>query len=117
LPLWPMLALVAAWTALRGLPALSRFGWMGPAALYAQTIFGLAVVIFLQWVVIVHPPALERLDRTRDMRGWTEARAEIDALAAAEGAGWIGVINDYGTLGLLASYGHFGGATLPLVGI
>lgn len=117
LPLWPMLTLIAAWTALRGLPATGRLRHAGPAALYAQTVFGLVVVALLQWVVIVHPPQLAKLDRTRDMRGWTEARAEIDAIAAAQGARWLGVINDYGTLGLVASYGQFNGSTLPVVGI
>lgn len=117
LPLWPMLTLVAAWMVLRGLPALTRKAWVAPAVLYAQTIFGIVVVAFLQWVVVFHPPALERLDRTRDMRGWTEARAEIDAIAAAHDARWIGVINDYGTLGLLAAYGHFTGSTLPVIGL
>lgn len=117
LPLWPMLTLLAAWMALRGLPTLSRLRWAGPTALYIQTAFGLFVVAFLQWVVIFHPPQLERLDRTRDMRGWTEARAEIDAIAAARGAHWIGVIDNYGTVGLLTTYGHFTGSTLPVIGL
>jgi hypothetical protein len=117
LPLWPMLTLLAAWMALGGLPSLRRIRYAGPVALYAQTLFGVAVVTFLQWVVIVHPPQLAALDRTRDMRGWTEARAEIDAIAAEQGARWIGVIDNYGTVGLLTSYGHFTGSTLPVVGI
>jgi hypothetical protein len=117
LPLWPMLALLAAWMALRGLPAVTRVRYLGPAALYAQTLFGVAVVALLQWVVIVHPPQLAQLDRTREMRGWTEARAEIDAIAAAHDARWIGVINHYGALGLLATYGQFNGSKLPVVGI
>jgi 4-amino-4-deoxy-L-arabinose transferase-like glycosyltransferase len=117
LPLWPMLTLIAAWAAIRGLPSVGRHRWAAPTALYAQTIYGLVVVLFLQLVVILHPPQLERLDRTRDMRGWTEVRAAIDAIAEAQGARWIGVINHYGILGLLASYGHFAGSDLPMIGI
>jgi 4-amino-4-deoxy-L-arabinose transferase-like glycosyltransferase len=117
LPLWPMLTLLAAWMALRGLPSVRRIRYAGPVALYAQTLLGVAVVALLQWAAIVHPPQLAALDRTRDMRGWTEARAEIDAIGAERGAGWIAVVNHYGTVGLLAAYGHFNGSELPVIGI
>ena len=117
LPLWPMMALVAAWVAIRGIPRLPVIWHLGRVALYGQTLFGLFVVGFLQWVVLVHPPQFDHLDRTRDMRGWTEARAEIDALAQANGANWLGVIDNYGLVGLLASYGHFAGSDVPVIGI
>jgi 4-amino-4-deoxy-L-arabinose transferase-like glycosyltransferase len=117
LPLWPMLALIAAWVALRGIPAIPGFWHAGRLALYLQTLFGLFVVGFLQWVVVAHPPQFAHLDRTRDMRGWSELRAQLDDIAAREGAYWLGAVNNYGVTGLLSSYGHFAGSDLPVLGI
>lgn len=117
LPLWPMMALVAAWVAIRGIAKI-RLAWhLGRLALYAQTLFGLFVVGFLHWIVLFHPPQFDHLDRSRDMRGWAEAQAEIAALARAHEAAWAGVIDNYGVVGLLSSYGHFAGSDLAVLGI
>lgn len=117
LPLWPMMALAAAWVVIRAIPRVRAIRYLGPAALYGQTLFGLFVVGFLQWVVLAHPPEFAHLDRTRDMHGWTEARAELDAMAEEHGARWLGVVDNYGIVGLLASYGHFARSDLPVLGI
>lgn len=117
LPLWPMMALVAAWVALRGIPKSPVVWHLGRIALYAQTLFGLFAVVLLQSVAMFHPPQLAPLDRTRDLRGWAETQAEIAALARDQGAAWVGVIDNYGVVGLLASYGHFAGSDLRVLGI
>lgn len=117
LPLWPMLALLAAWTALRGLAALGLPRPVGRSAAWAQTLLGLVLVGFLQWIVLVHPPQFAHLDRTRDMQGWQEMRADLDRLAAAHGAHWLGVIDSYGLVGLLATYGQFAQSPTPVLPI
>lgn len=115
LPLWPMAALIAAWTAVRAIPRIPGLWQIGRAGLYGQTLFGALLVGVVYWVAIFHPPGLADHDRTRDMAGWAELRQQIDRYADAAGAAWIGTAEGYGVVGLLTSYGKFTGATLPIV--
>jgi 4-amino-4-deoxy-L-arabinose transferase-like glycosyltransferase len=117
LPLWPMMALVAAWAAVRGIPRVPVLWQIGKAGFYGQLLFGVLLVGLVYAVSILHPPGLADHDRTRDMAGWAELRQEIEAYAETAGAGWIGTTEGYGHAGLLASYGKFTGARRPIVPI
>jgi len=117
LPLWPMMTLVAAWFALRALPGTKPVRYLGPVAVYSQVAFGLLVVGFLHWMVLTHPPQFADIDRSREMHGWAETRAELDRLAAEHGAGWIGVAENYGLIGPLSTYGNFAGSDVPVITI
>ncbi|MHB1103842.1 MAG: glycosyltransferase family 39 protein [Devosia sp.] len=117
LPLWPMMALVAAWTAVRAIPRVPVLWQIGRAGFYGQALFGVLLVGLLYAVSMFHPSSLADHDRTRDMAGWAELLQQIDAYADAAGASWIGTMEGYGHVGLLASYGKFAGAARRIVPI
>jgi hypothetical protein len=117
LPLWPMACLAAAYVVLRCLRASLPLRLVGHATVYAQTLLGLLLTAGIQWVIFTHPPGLEHLDRTRDMRGWHEAARQLDAIATERGASWIAVPASYGTVGLFGTYSHFIGIDRPVISI
>lgn len=117
LPFWPMVSLIAAHLLLSGLSSgrvhrIVRGGLLG-----LQTLLGLVLTGILAWVALAHPPGLEHLDRTRDMRGWLETARELDRLADTAGASWIAVPGGYGTVGQVAASLHFIGDDRPVVPI
>lgn len=115
LPLWPMMALVAAWAAVRAIPQVPGLWQIARAGIYGQALFGMALVGAIYAVSILHPPSLAVHDRTRDMAGWAELLQQIGAYADAASASWIGTAEGYGHVGLLASYGKFAGAARRIV--
>lgn len=117
LPLWPMIVLVAAWTAVRAIPRIRVVWQIGKAGLYGQMLLGVLLVGLIYAVSIFHPASLANHDRTRDMAGWAELRAQIEGYAERAGATWIGTTEGYGVVGLLTTYGKFVGAERPIVPI
>lgn len=115
LPVWPMLALVGAWAAVHIRPR--AWPLAAPMAMlrWAQAPVGLVLLGLVYAQALWQPFDLSQaIDRTRDMRGWAGMRAEVEALAEANGAAWIATAGDYGLSGELAAYGRFMGSALPV---
>lgn len=115
-PAWPMLTLVAAWAAVNLRPRR----WFADLPLMlmrrAQAPLGLAALALIYSQAVWQPFELRQaIDRTRDMRGWRSMELEVATFAAAEGAKWVAVANDYGLAGELAAYDRFSGTRLPVV--
>lgn len=117
LPLWPMMTLAAAYVIVAGLRSHLVLRIVRGVLVYLQTGFSLLLTGLLTWVVFAHPAGLEHLDRTRDMRGWTEVAQQLDAIADDRNAPWIGVPPDYGQVGLFAAYNRFIGSDRPVLSI
>jgi 4-amino-4-deoxy-L-arabinose transferase-like glycosyltransferase len=101
-PLFPALAIMAA-GAVEAIPTLSD-RWR-PRAQWAarwQTPLGLAAVGLLYMHVIAPAVVLNvKRDPTGQMRGWPGFAAQVETLAASQGAAWIAT-TDYGVTGQLA---------------
>lgn len=106
-PVWPGLTLVAAWV---GLNIRSR--WLRAGVLGLQIALGVGLIGVVNAQVLFQPFDNPRIDRTREMRGWTQLRAEIAAVAKANGARWIATTGSYEVTGELATYGLFAGDAL-----
>jgi hypothetical protein len=110
LPLWPGLvvlgaAIVIAWWEKR--PRLT-------ATLVAlQIVIGIAVAAVVHVQIFGQPLDL-RYDRTNETRGWPAFAAEIEAVAKANGAGWVATSHSYALTGEVATYLRFRGSTLPV---
>lgn len=113
LPIWPMLSLVGAWAALH----LWRAGAAELAAgigRVAQGVYGAAALLLVYAQLMFQPFDLPTVDRTRELRGWTQLQAELSRLARESGAGSIVTVNDYGLTGQLVAYGLFARDPLPV---
>lgn len=117
LPLWPMATLVAAFVVLAGLRSNPALRILRGVAVYAQTLFGLALTALLAWIVLTRPAGLEHLDRTHDMHGWTETALALDTLADQRGASWVAMPAHYGLVGEFATYSHFVNSGRPVISI
>jgi 4-amino-4-deoxy-L-arabinose transferase-like glycosyltransferase len=115
LPIWPMLALVGAWTAVHLKPA-QRFAAL-PLAIgrWAMAPLGVLLLGLVYGQALWQPFEVgQAIDRTRDMRGWRGMFADVEAFAAANGATWIATAGDYGLTGELATYARFAGSPLAV---
>ena len=113
LPVWPMLTLVGVWAATRAWNA----GWartLAASGRVAQGVFGAASLALVYAQMVFQPFDVPAVDRSRELRGWADLRAEIEALATGAGAGSIVTVGDYGLTGQLATYGLFAGDTVPV---
>jgi 4-amino-4-deoxy-L-arabinose transferase-like glycosyltransferase len=117
-PVWPMLSLVGAWTAvhLRPVNRLLDLPLAAGRWLQAPVTLTLLALVYAQalWQPFELPQAI---DRTRDMRGWVGLRSEVETFARDSSAAWIATAGDYGLTGQLAAYGAMAKSSLPIMSV
>jgi 4-amino-4-deoxy-L-arabinose transferase-like glycosyltransferase len=115
LPIWPMLALVGAWAAVHLRPAHRLAALPLAVGRWAMAPLGLFILGLIYVQALWQPFEIgQAIDRTRDMRGWRGMFADVQALAAANGATWIATAGDYGLTGELATHARFAGSPLAV---
>jgi 4-amino-4-deoxy-L-arabinose transferase-like glycosyltransferase len=115
-PVWPMLSLVGAWTAVHLRPTNRLLDLPLALGRWLQAPVTLVLIALIYVQALWQPFELRQaIDRTRDMRGWAGLQREVESFARDNNVAWVATAGDYGLMGELAAYTAMAKSALPIV--